>query len=457
MKKKVMIPVIIVVVLLLGVIGYLIYSNNKVVSTITMDINPSIEIRLKKGNIVKSVVPLNDDARRIVGNELNGKSFDDVISVITNKVIENGYVKNDNITILISSNGNIDKDEIQNKVTKSFREKEIGVEVIRIDNITKEDQELAKKYNITPAKAAYINSIENIDTKELINKPIDELNDTKQRGVYCNAGYNLEGDFCFKEIGREAALNGMVCASNYYEYENNCYEEVPADETGKLICHNDSNLVDDKCVRTFEVEAIPAKYSCPSGVEMTKADAGFTDSHAGDANDIICVDPSTITHPVQVCNLPKDDKTERMTYNGKCYWHRAPVIASGCPGKKQVNGFCWDDASGIYVCPYKNNGIYYSSGDAICSSSLKYTNPNVTEYRCENDYVLNGKKCLKEEIEDPEREKACPNGYKTVDNDRCIKEVSKVGKINGYYCEKDNSRLDGDICIIYDIIDANRN
>ena len=69
MKKKVMIPVIIVVVLLLGVIGYLIYNNNKVVSTITMDINPSIEIRLKKGNIVKSVVPLNDDARRMERNK----------------------------------------------------------------------------------------------------------------------------------------------------------------------------------------------------------------------------------------------------------------------------------------------------------------------------------------------------------------------------------------------------
>ena len=50
MKKKILIPTI----LIIGIISYILY-NNRIVSTITLDINPSIEINLtKKGNKLKN-------------------------------------------------------------------------------------------------------------------------------------------------------------------------------------------------------------------------------------------------------------------------------------------------------------------------------------------------------------------------------------------------------------------
>ena len=49
-----------------------------------------------------------------------------------------------------------------------FSKDDIGAEIIVINKINKEDIKLAKKYNINPAKAAYINSI--VKDKTYIDK-----------------------------------------------------------------------------------------------------------------------------------------------------------------------------------------------------------------------------------------------------------------------------------------------
>ncbi len=60
-------PLIIVILLLvLGVYVYIEHINNQIMSTITLDINPSIEINLNKDNKVISVIALNEDAKDIV-------------------------------------------------------------------------------------------------------------------------------------------------------------------------------------------------------------------------------------------------------------------------------------------------------------------------------------------------------------------------------------------------------
>ena len=60
--------------LVLGVGGYLIW-NNIAISKITLEINPSIEIRLNRNNKVVRVVPLNDDAKEIVKGNSMGKDM----------------------------------------------------------------------------------------------------------------------------------------------------------------------------------------------------------------------------------------------------------------------------------------------------------------------------------------------------------------------------------------------
>jgi hypothetical protein len=431
-------------------------KEEKIKSTITLDINPSIEINLDKNDKVVNIKPLNDDAKDIISDDLEGKNLDDAIEVITNNVIDKGYVEDGNITILVYSKGTIDNNNIHDKINDSFNKREVHSEIIIVDKITDEDKELASKYNISPSKAAYINSIvkdkENIDVDNLVNKSVDDIEETKQTGFYCPEGYILDGSRCLKEVERINASKGDVCPRNYYEYKGKCYEEVPIEHTDKLTCNKEFKLVDNKCVRTITMNAIAAKTECKSGTEMTRYKAGLTSKNAGDANEKVCVDTSHATHPISPCET--HDGTEYTVVGGKCYWHRAPVIASGCPGKIQVNGMCWDDASNILICEGNRDGKQYSSRSDYCEGSIKMVQPSVTEYKCEEGFTLKGTKCTKEEKEDAFNILECPNGYTQVNNDRCINTNNIKAKEDGYKCPDDRMRLKGTSCITYEEIEA---
>ena len=461
MKKKMIIIIAICLILCICIFS-LIFINNKTVATIILDINPSIEINLLKNKKVKNIKALNNDAKEIIENNFKGKSLDDVLKDITKNVINKGYVEDNQVAILLYATENIDNEELQNKIRNIFGEKEIYADVIVIDKITKEDEKIAKKYNISISKAAYINSItkenDNLNVDNILTKPIKELNEMKNTGNYCEEGYFLEGDFCFKEINRENAISGKVCPKGYYEYKGICYEEAPVEDSDNLVCNDNFKLVDNKCVRTLEVNAKAAKYSCTKGEEMTRAKAGLTDSNAGDANDIVCVDTTNVKHPMTPCELPASDPTERMSSGGKCYWHKAPVIEAGCPGKIQVNGFCWDDATNIYICEGARDGKQYKSKDEICENSIKYIEPTITEYKCEDKNArLNGTKCLIEEVEDARHERYCQNGYNLIDDAKCLNFNNIKNKENGYVCKNENSKLKDNVCIIYETVEAKHN
>lgn len=454
MKKKLLL-IIAALLVVAGFIGLIIY-NNRTVSTITLDINPSIEINLNKSNKVKSVIALNEDAKDVISKNIKGKSLNDTLNILASNIVEKGYTEDGMVTILLYSKGSVDNNDIQDILRNSFGSQNTATNIIVIDNISKEDIKLAEKYHISVAKAAYVNSIikenDNLSIDYLINESIRGLNDTKNTGNYCDNGYSLEGDWCLKEIDRKKASNGKVCPDGYLDYEGVCYEEKPIEHTNKLICRDEFTLNGDKCIRRVSQNATAVKVTCTAGKEMTNYEAGLTEKDAGNANDIVCVDTSNATHPVSPCET--HDGTEYTMAGGKCYWHRAPVIEAGCPGKLLVNGECWDDATGIYICEGNRDGKRYRSRDEYCEGSIKMVPPTVSEYKCQNGYTLEKDRCFKDEIEDPFYEEVCPGGYTKVNNDRCINKNETINKENGLVCEYENSKMKGNECIIYDIIEA---
>ncbi len=456
MKKKIIIPIIILLILVIGFTSFIIL-NNRIVSTITMDINPSIAINLDKYDKVINIKALNEDAKDIISNEYKHKTLDETFELLITNIIDKGYSDDNNVGIVLYADGLVSKEEVATKVEFIFGKKDIHTEIVLIEEITKEDQALAKKYNITPAKAAYIKTItsdnENIIIDKLVNKSVNELNETKVTGKYCDDGLILSGDWCLKEINRVSASIGEVCPKDYLEYEGTCYHETRSLEGDNYTCQEEFKLENDKCTREMTEVAIPTKYSCNSGTAKTRVEAGLTDEGNGDANDIICVDMTNATHPMSPCEV--NDGTEYTMAGGKCYWHRAPVIAEGCPGKIQVNGECWDDASNILICVGARDGKRYTSRSEFCEGSIKYTNPIVTEYKCENKNAsLNGNKCIIKEIEDAPKERYCEEGYTLVDNDKCINYNKTISKENGLVCEGDNTKLKGNTCIIYELTNA---
>ena len=226
MKKKYIIYTV-VLFLIISFTGLLLW-NTITFSSITLDINPSIRINLNRKGIVKSVKALNEDAKEVV-NDLEGKILNDTLDKLAENIVEKGYVDDRHLEIILYTKGKISNGEVIDKVIDSFKEQEVDTSVIIVENISKEDKKLAKKYDISPSKASYINSIidtnENIEPEALVEKSVEELKETKQTGKYCDAGYSLEGDLCVKEIKREKASSGNVCPEGYAEYNNKCYEE----------------------------------------------------------------------------------------------------------------------------------------------------------------------------------------------------------------------------------------
>ena len=160
MKKKILIPIIILIIII-GIISYFIWDN-RTISIITLDINPSIKINLNKKNEVKKIVAVNKDANVIVKNIKlkDNKKLDYVLEKITDEIESNGFLTEPNLVqIVLHTEGNISTNKVKKIINDNFNKDDIGAEIIVINKINKEDIKLAKKYNINPAKAAYINSI----------------------------------------------------------------------------------------------------------------------------------------------------------------------------------------------------------------------------------------------------------------------------------------------------------
>ena len=184
MKNKLVIIILACFIVIVGVVGFIVYDN-RTVSTITLDINPSLEIELDKNSRIKKISALNSDAKDVVDN-IKEKDLDLFFEKLKDNLDKKGYTS-DRLVILMYTKGDIDKEETKNIIFKKFND--VDIEIISVDNITEEDIKLAKKYNITASKAAYINSISkknNIKVDNLLNRNIKELKETSESGNYCD-------------------------------------------------------------------------------------------------------------------------------------------------------------------------------------------------------------------------------------------------------------------------------
>lgn len=199
MNKKIYIPVIIVILVLISVIAtFLLFKDNKKVTIITLDINPSIEISLDKNDNVIDIRALNDDAKKIVDGDYKGKDLDETFDIMINKLKDNGFINDNEVDVIIYAEGKLNSKDVEGHIFNIFNKSDINPYIITVDKITEEDKELAKKYNISPAKASYINSLivdnNKLSIDELLDKSVMELKEMKETGNYCDEGYILEGD-----------------------------------------------------------------------------------------------------------------------------------------------------------------------------------------------------------------------------------------------------------------------
>lgn len=443
MKKKILISCIIIGVFL--VIG-LIFFNNRTATTITIDINPSIIIELTKEEKVKRIKAVNEDAKDIISNNIKGKELKEAFKMIADKLKEKGYAKeNDLLELLVYTEGDLSNDKVKEIIEKTLRDKRIDSYVITIDNVTKEDKKIAKKYNISIAKAAYINAIvkdnSSLKIEDIVKESIKELNDTQTTGNYCIEGYELNGDWCYKEIKRVEAKTGEICPNNYSEYEGKCYELGKSIKTDNYTCSDGFQLSEGNCILEETIDA-------------------FGKCSVGEYKDGYCVSKEYIGDATEYCRItPGED----LLYNGRCLGRKPPINGGCLNGDSLINGYCYDTSpsSGYkadLICP---DGSFITNPDGTLINEdrkcYKETKTKPESYYCEGNSALNGTKCDSRIIEKAQNIYTCEEGYTIIDNDRCINYNKTTNKENGYVCDNENEKVDGNICIIYDIKEAKHN
>ncbi len=177
------------VLIVVGCFGFLFYNVNYAVdSTISLDINPSIEIRVNQKERVLDVIPLNEDGRVVIGNmDLSGSDLDVAVNALIGAMLREGYLNELSNSILVSIDGsNTQKNsQLQEKLTAeissllntgTFSGAVLSQTVTANDDLRK----LADTYGITVGKAQLVQQIMNTSPlytfESLAGLSINELN-----------------------------------------------------------------------------------------------------------------------------------------------------------------------------------------------------------------------------------------------------------------------------------------
>ena len=185
-------------VMLLG--GGLFYQRaNAVASVVSLDVNPSIELKVNRSEKVLVCTPLNEDAKAILadmgnGADLKGAKLDVAVNAIVGSLVRNGYLDSISSAIMISV-----EDKNTARAEKLQRELSSTVDGVLQTSAAKaavltqtltQDAGLtqqARENNISTGKAALVNHVLTINPSlkfdALAKLSVEELKDLAEAGA----------------------------------------------------------------------------------------------------------------------------------------------------------------------------------------------------------------------------------------------------------------------------------
>ncbi len=158
-------------VILLGGGGAFYQRANAVASVVSLDVNPSIELKVNRSEKVLSCTPLNDDAREILagmdgGADLKGAKLDVAVNAIVGSLVRSGYLDSISSAIMISV-----EDKNTTRAEKLQRELTSAVDGVLQTSAAKASvltqtltqdaarEQQARENNISTGKAALVNRV----------------------------------------------------------------------------------------------------------------------------------------------------------------------------------------------------------------------------------------------------------------------------------------------------------
>ena len=281
MKKKIIIGVSVLIVIIIGIVTFLLLNRKEkvkepttkfddvVIYKVTLDNNPSIKIELNKDKKVVNVTPLNDDAKEIINEDFKEKTFEEEIELLSIKLNEKHLLKDATIIVTIE---NMDETEVKDILNKAFETKSITYDLL-IPKVTESTKEIARKYNISEGKAAYLESIisENpkLNIEDIATSSVKEIDDkiktikeeeNKNNNASNNNNNNNSGSVT-PSVGRPANAqdkSGAWCTYNRNKAYNDTfnYPEMIGTNSVYEIGKNYVQSIDSSLIQTSGVEPI---------------------------------------------------------------------------------------------------------------------------------------------------------------------------------------------------------
>lgn len=226
------------VILAAGAFGIYTYRmNNMVTSTVSLDVNPSIEIKVNNNERVIEVNPLNEDGKKVIGNmDFDGNDIDVTVNALIGSMLSNGYLNDIRNSILLTVDNDDAKKgaELQKRLAKEINEllqTDIFTGAVLSQTVSSDNelQKLADKHEITLGKAKLIDGIIKKNPlhtfEELAPLSINDLNLLSKSEMKKPENVETIGTASDKEyIGEEIAKNKAFADAGVKEADVTEYE-----------------------------------------------------------------------------------------------------------------------------------------------------------------------------------------------------------------------------------------
>ena len=185
--------------MLLGGGGLFYQQANAVASVVSLDVNPSIELRVNRDEKVLSCTPLNEDAQEILedmggGADLKGAKLDVAVNAIVGSLVRKGYLSEISSAIMISveDNDTARAEKLQRELTSTvdgvLQTSEAKASVLT-QTLTQDAglAQQARENSISTGKAALVNRVLALNPAlkfdALAKLSVEELKDLAEAGA----------------------------------------------------------------------------------------------------------------------------------------------------------------------------------------------------------------------------------------------------------------------------------
>ena len=321
-------------VILLGGGGVLYQQANAAASVVSLDVNPSIELRVSRSEKVLACAPLNEDAKAILadmggGADLKGAKLDVAVNAIVGSLVRNGYLSSISSAIMISveDKNTARAEKLQRELTDAvdgvLQTSDAKASVLTqtlTQDAAREQQ--ARENSISTGKAALVNRILAINPAltfdALAKLSVEELKDLAEAGAPA------------MPIGKDKALSIAAAAFGRDLADEIRYSEVDA-----------------------ELDESPAQYE----VEIT-----------GQKGEEIEYKIDAYTGTILESKRETEEKTSaaQPTFSGDIGYAKAKSIALNHAGVSESKAYDMEieldeeDGMLVYEVEFKSGGMEYS-------------------------------------------------------------------------------------------------